>query len=277
MSSKTLSSCISCGKKLILLGRNRERKIFKCSNCGLGITDDVKFVEQYQAYHRDHVYYNEEKQFANIFRKRINIISHFATHGKALEIGSSTGLFLSLLKKKGWEVLGIEPSKISSQIASDSNIPTLVTTFELSRLPPNSFDLVILSHVLEHMEDPVAVLKKINKVLRKDGVIFIDVPNFGGIVAQIKGPVWEYILPDEHKWHFTEVALNGLLAKTGFVIVQSSTHSGIWGYGSPLEELWQSLINLRKRFIWNLISSLPSLVVTLLDKGSGLTVVARKK
>lgn len=268
--------CVSCGKKVEFLGKNNEVAIYKCSSCGLGVTQKTEEDEQYEAYHRDLDYIQNEEQFRNIFRKRISIISKLKNLGKALEVGSSTGLFLSLLKEKGWEVLGIEPSSISSRTAADRGIPTLPTTFELSQLQKNNFDLIVFNHVLEHMKDPLVVLKKANKILKKGGIIFIDVPNFGGFSAKLQGVAWKYILPKEHLWHFTNDSLSRILKKARFSVVYSRTHSGIWDYGNPMLELCGSFKGGKKRFVKDVITALPSFISTILNQGSGLTLVAKK-
>lgn len=268
--------CISCGKRLMLLGRSEDHKIFQCKWCGFGVTVGDGPSEQYKEYHRDKVYIQAGEQFRNIFAKRVEIISKFGNIGKALEVGSSTGLLLSLLKEKGWEVFGIEPSGQSSSVSRQRGIPTLTTTLELAELPPNSFDLIIFNHVLEHMGDPLKILKKANKVLKKRGLIFVDVPNFASLSARLHGVGWQYILPKEHKWHFTPTSLFVLLEKAGFIPVYWEAHSGIWQYGNPAKELLESFTSGKKRFFWNVITAIPAWVLTQFKAGTGLTVVAQK-
>lgn len=269
-------NCIACSKKLEFLGKNKDCDIFRCSSCGLGVTSGIFPRTQYSAYHRDTVYIREEKQFKNIFEKRVGIILRFKKTGKALEIGSSTGVFLSLLKERGWEVLGIEPSVGAVDTAQRKGIPTLNTTFEKSELKSGTFDLVVFNHVLEHMNNPIDILRKANQVLKKDGAVLIDVPNFTSLSARISGAGWRYILPKEHRWHFTPKSLTNLLEKSGFRVVHWETHSGIWGYGNPLKEIWQALIGRKKRFFTDIFTAIPDLVVSKFGLGTGLTVIAKK-
>lgn len=267
--------CTACATALNFLGNNNKVQIFKCPSCGLGATVNGK-IKKYSAYHRDEIYLKEEGQFKNIFQKRVNLISKFKKTGKALEVGSSTGLFLSLLKNKGWDVEGVEVSKTAIEAARKMGISTITSTFEKAKLDPG-YDLVIFNHVLEHLEDPTASLKKVNHVLKKGGLVLIDLPNFGSFWAKLQGPKWRYILPNEHLWHFTPKSLEVLLEKNGFSIISSETHSGIWGYGSPLKEIWDALTGRKKRFFSDLLSAFPALLLSKLNLGSGLTVVARRK
>lgn len=269
-------NCIACSSSIKLLGAAQSKQIFVCPKCGLGATFGPGRKTQYHDYHRDKVYIKATDQFRNIFQKRLDIISKIGSKGKVLEIGSSTGLFLSLMHEKGWEVLGIEPSATSSAVARRRDIPVLNTTFELANLKIASFDVMIFNHVLEHMESPIEVLRKARKLLRKDGIIFIDVPNFASLTARVRKTGWKYLLPKEHRWHFTPTSLFLLLEKTGFAPVYWEAHSGIWGYGSPYLELWQSFKGIKKRFISNILTALPTWFLTKLKVGTGLTVVAQK-
>ena len=270
------SKCISCGRKIKLFEENSGIKIYRCPKCGLGVTEHTKEKDQYAAYHRDPVYLRESAQFRNIFEKRVNIISKFKNVGKALEIGSSTGLLLLLLKERGWEIMGIDPSRSSVSEARRREIPTLNTTFEQANLGQLKFDVIIFNHVFEHMANPLEVLKKANKLLKKGGIVFFDVPNFASLSARISGAAWRYILPKEHRWHFTPTALFMLLEKARFTPVYWEAHSGVWGYDNPIRELWESLRGGKKRFVWNILTLMPTWFLTQFKSGTGLSVVAQK-
>ena len=268
--------CIACGNNLRMLGSVKNRDIFICGKCGLGMTMGEDIAEQYHEYHRDSSYIKATDQFKNIFEKRVAIISKFKSKGKVLEVGASTGLFLSLMKNLDWEVLGVEPSGTSSSEARKRDIPMLNTTFELANLKTSSFDVVILNHVLEHITNPIVALKKARKLLKKEGIIFIDVPNFASLTARIQKTGWKYLLPKEHKWHFTPTSLFLILEKEGFIPVYSESYSGIWQYGKPYLELWQSFRGIKKRFVWNTLTVIPAWFLTKLKAGTGLSVVAQK-
>lgn len=271
-----MKECLACNKKLRFLGENSGLDIFRCPSCGFGITSGIFSKTQYSAYHRDKVYVKEKEQFKNIFDKRVGIILKSKKGGKALEVGSSTGVFLSLLKERGWEVQGVEPSATSAQAASKMGIPTINTTFESAEIPKNSFDVIIFSHVLEHMEDPHTVLNKANQILKNGGIILIDVPNFASLTARLAGAGWKYILPKEHRWHFTPQSLSLLLNEAGFRVVYWETHSGIWDYGNPLKEIWQALTGRKKRFFTDVLTAIPASIITKLRLGTGLTLIAKK-
>lgn len=266
-----IEKCIACGASaFILVG-----KVKRCGTCGLGVTID-EASNGYSNYHRDTVYVKASSQFRNIFARRVDILLRFVKAGKALEVGSSTGLLLSLLKEKGWEVLGVEPSSKAGEEANKRGIKTLKTTFESAKLPKEYFDAVIFNHVLEHVASPQDTLEKAKNVLKNGGVVLIDIPNFGSLSAKLRGAGWKYLLPEEHRWHFTKGSLDKLLAKSGFKIIYWEAHSGIWGYGSPFLELGESLTGGKKRFFGEALTLIPTYFITKLKLGTGLTVVAQK-
>ncbi|TSC90500.1 MAG: methylase/methyltransferase [Microgenomates group bacterium Gr01-1014_5] len=271
-----MKKCISCGTKLDVYGLVDGYQIYKCNKCGLGETES-KTLPDYQSYHRDATYFKETEQFENIFLKRLHIIQKFISSGRILEAGSSVGTLLSLFKDDGWEVLGVEPSKFAAEQAVKRGIPTKKNTFEEIVLKENSFNVVIFNHVLEHVKDPRGVLNKTCEVLKKDGLVLVDVPNFGSLSSRMWGTKWGYLYPHEHKWHFTKDSLSRLMSQSGFDIAYSETRSGIWDCGDPKSEIWQSLTNFKRRFFKNLLFSIPDYIVSALGQGSGLTVVGRKK
>ena len=100
-------------------------------------------------------------------------------NSKILQIGSSQGYTLSQFKKISKNTLGIEPSFYSSKFANSMKIKTINNFFEnVYKKIQTKFDFVILTHVLEHIKDPVNFLKKIKEIMKTDGKLLIEVPLF---------------------------------------------------------------------------------------------------
>lgn len=268
-----MDKCFICGNKMDFFVEVKKHKINSCCNCGLGETRDFRI--QKGEYHRDETYIEEEKLFRNIFLKRVNIISKLKKPGKILEIGCSTGIMLSLLQREKWQVKGVELSVKAAEIANKRGIQVLTQDFMKVKIS-EKFDVVILNHTLEHLENPAEVIKKINNLLSPGGLLYIDVPNFGGLSSKLMGKNWPMLLPNEHLWHFTEESLRILLQNLGFKIIFIERASGIWDYGNPFSGIWLSLINLKKRFFGEIITALPSWIVTKLGIGSDLMIIAKK-
>lgn len=268
--------CFLCGSELSdLLFSGQKWKIVKCRKCGMVSTIREENIN-YLNYWRDTDYKKSESQFRNIFNKRYKTIVKFKKGtGRVLEIGCSTGILLSIFKEHGWEVWGIEPS-LSANRAKKNGIRVLRTTLEKAPLPLNHFDVVILNHTLEHLDNPLSALKKSRQVLVDRGLIYISVPNFGGLTAKLLRKRWPYLLPLEHNFHFTKETLVSLAKKAGFSPAYLRTHSGIFDYANPMKELFSSLFGLKKRFVTDTLFLPEAIISTIFDKGSNLVLIAKK-
>lgn len=267
--------CAICGtEKYLSLYQLKNFSIKKCSNCGLAKTFGKQSVS-YENYYRDTDYIKYDKYFENIFKKRFNIISKFKSKGRVLEIGSSTGLLLNIFKDNGWESWGVDPSK-SSDIARKRGLKIIKSNLEDTKLPKDYFDVVILNHTLEHVSDPVQVLLLIGKTLKSNGIVYIDVPNFGSLSSQIAGKSWKYLLPNEHVYHFTNNTIELCITKAGYKKVWSKTWSGIFDVANPFEKLIFKLLNLQKSFFTDLIEIPGNLIATMMNKGTNLAIIIKK-
>lgn len=231
----------------------------------------------YRNYHRDKVYLEYESHFRNIFGTRFRVAKRFRDKpGRVLDIGTSTGTMLDIFKDDGWETWGVEPSE-SALVAREKGHELVKGFFEKVKLPQEYFDLVIMNHTLEHVDDPNVVLGKVYRILKKDGILLVDVPNAGGVGARLLGDRWPYKLPNEHKYQFTRKSLTKVFEKAGFQTIHFESRSGIFEFRYPIKEIWESLIHLKKRFFTNLINIPYDIFVTLFNMGDSMTIVGRKE
>lgn len=229
----------------------------------------------YKKYHRDKTYLENESHFRNIFSTRFKIAKHFGKKGRVLDIGASTGIMLSIFKNDGWETWGVEPSE-SANAAKEGGHRIIKNYFEKAKLPKNFFDVVIMNHTLEHLDDPVLVLRRIYTLLKKEGILLVDVPNAGGLGSRLLGDKWPYRLPLEHKHQFTKVTLSKVFRDAGFEVVHFKSRSGVFEFGNPVLEIWESMIGMKKRFFTNLINIPYDILVTILNYGDSMTMVGKK-
>lgn len=232
-------------------------------------------MTNYRKYHRDQTYAQNENLFRNIFMKRYLLAKRFAKKGRVLEVGCSTGVMLDIFAERSWQTWGVEPSK-SAQSAKRKGHRILRTFFEKAKLPKNYFDLVIANHTLEHMDDPLLVLKKIHSLLTKNGIVFIDVPNAGGLGAKLLGTYWPFRLPEEHKHQFTRGSLSQIFKEAGFKVTHFESRSGLFEFANPVLELRQSLTSLKKRFFTNLLTLPYAVLATAANSGDSMSLVGKK-
>ena len=213
------------------------RRLVKCSGCGLIYTGDfdrskAEYKEDYFA--AKNRYVERWDEFCLMFDALLAKVQAFKRSGKLLDVGAGVGALLTAAKKRGFEVKGVESSAWASAFARDEKgLDVFTGALADAGIEPESFDLAVLNHVLEHAEDPVGLLAGMRLLLKKDGLLVVGVPNIGSIMAGLQGANWPSLRPEEHLWHFTGETLGKLLAKADFEVVyfeaRENYAAGGWG------------------------------------------------
>ena len=139
-------------------------------------------------------------------------------HGGAriLDIGASSGEFVYVMARSGFDARGIEPNEAYADFARKSYGVAMQTGgFEQAGAAEASLHLVTMNHVLEHVADPWQVLRRIHAWLAEDGVLFLEVPNLSATRKQVGN-----IFHMAHIWNFTPETLLLLAWQCGFVPVE---------------------------------------------------------
>jgi SAM-dependent methyltransferase len=139
--------------------------------------------------------------------------------GKILDIGCGNGKRLLKLKEDDWDTYGVEISDIASKHARELGLNIFTSTLEQAEFEDEFFDVVILSHVLEHLSDPNITLKEIYRVLKNDGKLIISIPNVDSFEAKHLKKYWTAWELPRHLYHFTPVTIKSMLNKTGFEVI----------------------------------------------------------
>ncbi len=172
-----------------------------------------------------------EKRLAH-FRNRINKIKNYLHKPSPppilLEIGAATGEFLALASEAGFETHGIELSEGAREKALKTHGITLTDT-PTSELPDNSFDVIHMNHVLEHLPDPGQTISECFRLLKNNGILCLEVPNevlndldrVRYFLGRRKKVMDSHSL--HHSYFFTPETLSSLVRKGGFETVSLST------------------------------------------------------
>jgi SAM-dependent methyltransferase len=136
-----------------------------------------------------------------------------------LDIGCGTGLFLSLAQQAGYDTRGIELSAAAVAYGRQRfGLEIDCGALDDVALPPASFDVVTLWHVLEHLPNPVGALRRVKQALRPDGLLLLGVPNFGSLEARLFGRRWYSLDAPRHFSQFTPETLARALVKAGLEV-----------------------------------------------------------
>ena len=115
----------------------------------------------------------------------------FVPGGRALDIGCGNGIYLSFLKHHGWRVAGVDLSATAAEVAKRTfDIDVFVGDVSESPFDRASFDLVVMSHVIEHLPDPVCTLRFVNGLLKPGGCLYVETPNTESFGRKASGPYW---------------------------------------------------------------------------------------
>lgn len=144
-------------------------------------------------------------------KNKLNLInSEQSQKGKILDIGAGTGDFLLTAKNDGWNVIGVEPSERAKNIAKQKGISFVEET---SLIENNSFDVITMWHVLEHVPNLELQIQELKRLLKPTGTLIIAVPNFKSYDANYYKEFWAAFDVPIHFWHFSKKAIKSLFEK----------------------------------------------------------------
>jgi SAM-dependent methyltransferase len=167
--------------------------------------------------------------FNKMFQKRTTygygeLFPTYVPNGRALEVGIGNGQYLNYLKRHGWNVAGIDLSPQAAQVAKKLfDIDVFVGQLEECPFSDEEFDYIHLSHVVEHFFDPLESIKKVFSLLKKGGIVYIEVPNGEGFGAKISKEYWYGWDAPRHLFTFTPKTLKLLVEESGFKVNKIST------------------------------------------------------
>jgi len=208
--------------------------IVQCVACKLKYVAEELKPEQLNEYYGEPYYTGaQSKGYADYIGSRDSRKRHFRSliptlkrhlnvgSPHVLDVGCAAGFFLEVAHEEGWEAQGIELSSFAAEYArSRLGLKVFTGTLAEAAFPPESFDLITLWDVIEHVPDPLAVLTEARRVLRRDGLVVLSTGDISGATASIYGRRWRLLAPPGHLFYFSRRTLFALLRQTGFEVLQ---------------------------------------------------------
>lgn len=191
---------------------------------------------------------------------------------RLLDVGCSNGAFIHAAGKMGMNCEGVEPAKEAAQAAQEAGLKVTQGFLEEAHFPDSSFDIVTIFEVIEHLKDPLSLLKECKRLLKPDGILGIRTGNTDSwTVKTLKGK-WHYFNIDKHGGHisfFNKNSMSELAQNTGFKIERFQTYRV--SYCEPEQTPF-----LIYRFL-KVLADLSNLPAKLTDKGHEMRVYLRKQ
>ncbi|GMO43674.1 MAG: class I SAM-dependent methyltransferase [Termitinemataceae bacterium] len=246
-----LIPCNLCGStKLSAAFSCKDFEYKKCSHCGLVQINPQPIKTSVQnRYGQDYLNYEiaNEKIFLELALKSLhdagidqikNTLCNLEQIDSlpklsVLDVGCATGALLEHLRSRSWNVTGIEISKEQSEYArTKRGLNILELPLEENHFADNSFSLVIASHLIEHLNDPLSFVKEVFRILKKGGYFIVITPNIQSFQAKIFGAAWRSAIFD-HLFLFSKKTLCGMLRKEDFTVENTLTWGGLAAGTAP--------------------------------------------
>ena len=237
-------ACVACGSERHTVLADCTRMVnssfdgtavVRCASCGFTYlaplprqVRDVYEEDYFQAYRDKGIVFPTESALPRHAGRLDAVRQLTGRPGRLLEVGIGHGGFMQFAATQGWTPTGVEISQYAAQQARQRYGHEIVCgPIETADLPDGAFDLVHLSHVLEHLVDPVAALVRIEKLLSPVGVLVIEVPNeLENLFVRMRrrlGRVAPYPVKSTHVSFFTPASLRRVLGRGGFRVLRMAT------------------------------------------------------
>jgi len=214
----------------------------KCSDCGTLVSLKVLPGEQLQVLNDETDFYgkkywlnhqSEDFGYPDIYNRARNdliernlywlrtLLKYCLPPANVLELGCSHGSFVALLQQAGYNASGVEMSPWVVEFGQIIfGIPISVGPVEQLEIPFGSLDVIVLMDVLEHLSDPVATMSYCLQLLKPDGLLLIQTPQFKEgmnytALLETKGAFLEHLKPDEHLYLFSDHSVTRLFKQLG--------------------------------------------------------------
>lgn len=185
--------------------------IYQCQQCGFRQCNDLEQVLDFYETLEDKDYEASRTERAIQARRILQTVSARRPAGRLLDIGAGSGILVEEAQKLGYIAQGIEPSQWLCNKALERGLPVHHGTLPHMNINP-PYDIVTLIDVIEHVSNPVKLLKNIHQIMAKGSIGIVVTPDVGSLTARLMGyRWWHYRIA--HIGYFNQKTLNLALKK----------------------------------------------------------------
>jgi 2-polyprenyl-3-methyl-5-hydroxy-6-metoxy-1,4-benzoquinol methylase len=233
-----INSCLLCGNTQIRIYLALKDYFYsgdsfilsECTNCHFLFTNPKPSIKELQNYYDFENYISHsgvEKGLINkiyLLARRFSVLSKFRIINtfkkgqRILDVGCGTGEFLEHFKDRKWDTIGIEPNLNAREYAISHFGIDVKDDIEIINLEKESFDVITLWHVLEHIHSIHEQVSLFNDILKKDGIMVVAIPNCLSFDAKYYREFWAAYDVPRHLYHFSRKTLADLMNIHGFTV-----------------------------------------------------------
>ena len=204
--------------------------LYRCGTCNLAETDLKRdygtFVKEFYSrgyYEGDPTrsayadYELDKPLIVKNMHKFLSFVAKKKPAGKLLDVGCAFGYVVELALQKGYDAYGFDPSTFAVKKAGELVGKKRIKEGTIAQVsyPAESFDVITMFDVFEHLEDPLSDVRKLTKYLKPDGIIIIATGDTQSIAAKLMKRRWTFFIPPQHIFFFNRKNVTTLLAKSG--------------------------------------------------------------
>lgn len=268
--------------------------IVRCRSCGLLLMDPLPGEDELGAFYPEsYANVHEEKvalhsYLMDLYYRTVNSLlrSKLGARAKILDVGCASGHLMAYLAERnaGWDIVGIDMSPRACSVAESMGRSVKHGKFESFDFKGLRFDMIIFSHIIEHVLDPAGVLKKAHSLLEAGGMIYIETPNIECLDRKLFGRYWGGLHYPRHICLFSKRSMYYILKSCGFCNVSSGSTYNMFGWALSVQNLLVDKFGFKRKngrvrlYPFLMIIFLPFVLVQRVFSAScGMRVLAYKK
>ena len=216
LSEGCLLRCSVCGQLISQCSQSQYRQSMNEFDNPEGTLPDSDSVERH---------FRRTRKWLSWISSKLNKPNHEI---RLLDVGCSSGAFLTIANKLGFQAEGVEPAPQAAQGACSSGLKVHQGFLEDIKFPANTFDIVTMFEVIEHVRDAFSLLNECHRIIKPGGLLMIGTANTDSWTASIMKSRWEYFDITRHGGHisfFNPQSIRVLAERSGFKVESVRTHS----------------------------------------------------
>jgi SAM-dependent methyltransferase len=212
----------------------KEFAVVRCRECGLVRLHPRPDAEELRRYYPEDYWFAPDESAASrmaeayrrlVLRDHVRFVAQALGGGRArgrlLDVGCGGGLFLGMMRERGYRVAGLDFSREAAAMAwSRQRAPAVCGDLANAPLRAGSFAGITMFHVLEHVPDPRAYLEAARELLAPDGRLVVQVPNAASWQFRVLGRRWSGVDVPRHLFDFRDRDVEKLLEDCGMAVVR---------------------------------------------------------